>query len=123
VSKKQLTGGTQQMFSWLLLPAFVGSILKILATAFEIVSPLLKGIFEALVEYFKILWEGLKDILDSWKTIVTVISMLLALFVYDRTASIVREHQVQKQIESLKKQIPSRKPMPQTQYPFDWLFR
>ena len=42
----------------------------------SIFSPLLKGAMEALVESVKILWEGLTDILDSWKTLVTVAVIL-----------------------------------------------
>ena len=110
------------MFSWLVLPALLGSLLKILATAFDIISPLLKGIFEALVEYAKILWEGLKDILDNWKTIATVVTMLVALFAYDKTSTLVQQHDCNKTITQLKKQLPMKKPTQQS-YPFDWLFR
>lgn len=41
------------------------------------VSPLLRGVSEAFVEFVKVLYTGLTDILDSWKTVVTVIVLIL----------------------------------------------
>lgn len=38
----------------------------------SVVSPLLRGLSEGIVALWQILYEGLTDILDSWKTFATV---------------------------------------------------
>lgn len=37
----------------------------------SVISPILRGLSEGIVEVFKILYEGTTDILDNWKTVVT----------------------------------------------------
>ena len=77
----------------------LSSVLKILATAFDIVSPILKGIVEALVEYVKILWAGFKDVVDSWMTMVFVLSLAVGVWgtmkVYDKVEDFKYEEKIE----------------------------
>lgn len=44
----------------------------------NVISPLLRGLSEGVVALWKILYEGLTDILDSWKTLATVALLIWA---------------------------------------------
>lgn len=55
----------------------VVSAFRIVASAFEVISPIISGIISAIVWVWKtILLPGLMDILDSWMTILTVAALL-----------------------------------------------
>lgn len=72
--------GAWNWLPWLLGLGTVGWLgLALLAPSFlNVLSPILKGMGEGLVEFVKILYEGVTDILDSWKTVVTVIVLIAA---------------------------------------------
>lgn len=70
-----------QAWSWIPWVLGLGTIgwiaLALLAPGvLSIISPILRGVAEGLVEFAKILYSGIVDILDSWKTVVTVIFIL-----------------------------------------------
>ena len=50
---------------WIILALLAPGVLSV-------ISPLLRGLAEGFVELWKVLYEGLIDILDNWKTVVTV---------------------------------------------------
>lgn len=62
-------------------------VLNMLSKFVEIVAPIFKLIVDAFVAALRwswetIFWPGLKDIFDSWVTIVTVITMCLVIYGY-----------------------------------------
>jgi p-aminobenzoyl-glutamate transporter AbgT len=42
----------------------------------NVISPLLKGIAEGVVELWKVFYEGITDILDNWKTMFTALILI-----------------------------------------------
>lgn len=77
------------MFDWLpwlmggstialLVVAIVApSVLTVAASWLSALSPLVKAVAEGVVAFWNILWIGLKDIIDSWKTVVTTVVIVL----------------------------------------------
>lgn len=63
--------------------------LSLAASILTVVAPFIKVALEGLASYFKIVWEGLKDIVDNMATIVTVLSIVAATYFY--TASLKKE--------------------------------
>jgi len=70
-----LAGGST--IAVLVLAVLAPSVLQVAAAWLSALSPIVKGVSEALVEACSILWSGIQDILDSWKTIVTVAAITL----------------------------------------------
>lgn len=75
------------------------SVLGIMEKVLDVVSPILKFVAETLVACVKwswntIFWPGLKDILDSWVTILTVVVMGLMLWGY-------MDHKVDNMVDQL----------------------
>ena len=102
---------------WLLgfmgIGGIIGSVFKILATAVEAISPLVKGFFEFVVWYLKQLWEGFKDVIDNAATILFVVTVFgLGLFTQYKVIDKPRLEQCQHQVQVLKKQKPSNTPAP-----------
>ncbi len=76
-----------QMFDWILTTLgisgaalgvaawFLGlpKLLSIASNIVDIVSPLLKGISEGLVEFTKVIYIGFRDIIDNVNTVITVL--------------------------------------------------
>lgn len=59
------------------LSLFVGALPALLKGIVEVLVPLLKGLVEGFVELCKLWYEGIKDILDNFATIVTVLTLVL----------------------------------------------
>jgi len=67
----------------------IGPMLNLAAAILTVVAPFIKVALEGLVSYLKVIWSGLKDIVDSMSTIVTVLSLVAATYFY--TASLQKE--------------------------------
>lgn len=77
----------------------LGKVMDILSKLLDIVGPALKSALEGVVNGTKwvastILWPGLKDILDSWATITTVIFMCTTVWFW-------MDHKVDKVVDQL----------------------
>ena len=61
---------------------FIGlpKLIEIFANFVEIVTPLLKGVSQGIVEFVKVLYAGLTDILDNAKTVLTVVLLGVVVF-------------------------------------------
>lgn len=92
----------------------IGAILRIVASVSEVIAPLLRGLMEAIVEWTKIMWEGFKDILDSWKTVLTVLTLLAVAYGTAKVPAKIDELECRQQIEALKKRIPKATPKQST---------
>ena len=82
------------MFEW--LPWFMGgstlallavailapSVLTVAASWLSALSPLVTAISNGIVVAWNILWDGVVDIIDSWKTVVTTIVLVLVALWY-----------------------------------------
>lgn len=117
------------MISWILgfmgLPGIVEQVLKIVNTSLGIVSPALTSVFELIVWYVKVLWNGILDIVDSWMTILTVMTIVLGTWAYGKLpTNDPRLSQCQAQLETLKKRYTTRQQTPQVEFkwPWEWLF-
>lgn len=99
----------------------IGAILRIIASITEVAAPLLRGMMEAVVEWVKIMWEGLKDILDSWKTVATVLTLVAIAYATAKIPAKLDEQSCAAQIEALKKRIP-KAPAKQTTSEWRWFW-
>lgn len=86
---------------WLASLFGLGSVGRIVASLLEFISPVLQTLWKLLVEYFKMLWSGLKDIFDSFSTVITVLSLMGLVYVY--SASYQKETYIQTQCPISKK--------------------
>jgi phage-related protein len=102
------------MLTWLLsfftLPAIVSQVLRIIASVFEAMVPMLKFVFEILVAWIKALWVGLVDVLDDFRTIIFVLTLAAGAFLWGNINPIVSyipfvgKNQCELHIQALKKQ-------------------
>lgn len=71
------TGISAGLLAW-----FVGlpKVLEIVSHFTSGLSPILKGLSQGIVEFIKILYAGLKDILDNTKTILTVVFLSATIY-------------------------------------------
>ncbi len=88
------------MFDWLpwvmggstialLVVAIVApSVLTVAASWLSAMSPLVTAISQGIVAFWNILWIGFKDIVDNWKTVVTVVVITLVSVWYFKPAVI-----------------------------------
>ena len=58
------------------------SVLQVAAAWLTALSPVIKGIAEALVEFGRTLWAGLQDVIDNGKTIVFVVTLAVLAFAW-----------------------------------------
>lgn len=65
-----------------ILAWFIGipKLIEIFANLVEILTPLLKGLSQGIVEFVKVIYAGLSDILDNVKTVLTVILIGVVVF-------------------------------------------
>lgn len=70
-----LMGGST--IALLVVAVLAPSVLTVAASWLSALSPLVKAAAEGLVAFWNILWTGLKDIIDSWKTVVTTVVIVL----------------------------------------------
>lgn len=74
------------MFSWLFAIPFFSAIAKALGVVLEFLTPIAKVIGEGIANGARILGtillDGFRDIVDAWKTIVTVFILMSSSFVY-----------------------------------------
>lgn len=74
------------MFTSLLAIPILGTILKAIGMVIELLTPFLKFLVEEFINgarlLIDILRSGIPDIMDNWKTIVTVIMLMSGAFVY-----------------------------------------
>ena len=70
-----LAGGST--IALLVLAIVAPSVLQVAATWLSALSPIVKAVAEGLVAFWNILWAGFKDIVDNWKTVVTVVVITL----------------------------------------------
>jgi hypothetical protein len=109
--------------------------LRIVATAFDVVSPVLKGILELLVDWVKILWDGTKTILASWKAIAVVATLMGGAYLYDKADDVRKNYTHNQEIKQCKAEnqklkaydFKTKKRMPSSQTsnpwnPFEWRF-
>ena len=97
---------------------FIGTVLKMIATAFEVISPVLKGIVEALVWYTKKLWEGFMDVIDNIATVMFVITIaLVAHWNANKVATAKLEAKHKYEIRKLEQKYKSQKPQPKVVQP------
>lgn len=76
-----LMGGST--IALLILAIVAPSVLQVAASWLSALSPLVKAVAEGLVAFWNILWIGFKDIVDNWKTVVTVaVITLLAVWYF-----------------------------------------
>ena len=68
-----LMGGST--IALLVLAVVAPSVLQVAATWLSALSPLVKGVAEGIVAFARVLWSGIQDIIDNWKTIVTVATL------------------------------------------------
>lgn len=81
----------------------VGSIIKAIG---DTLGKILPGIVDAVFEFIKVLWEGFKDVLDTWQTIVFVLTLCACVFIYGKVDSkglLSCESSVQQAIQELRK--------------------
>lgn len=71
---------------WVALAIFAPSVLSVLASWLKALSPIVQGIANALVEFFKIMWAGLKDVADNLSTVIFVLVMCLISYFYGLTS-------------------------------------
>lgn len=85
----------------------IGPIVTLAASILNVAAPFIKVALEGCVSYFKIVWEGFKDIVDNIATIVTVLSIVAATYFY--TASLKKETIIKEKcsISKVKKKDPS----------------
>jgi uncharacterized membrane protein len=109
----------------IVLALFAPSVLQVAAAWLTALSPLLKGIAEGIVNFIKVLWEGLKDMADNLSSIifVLVIAGLAALWGYHS-----RPCECPEPVECSTTQKPKRIPLParpsselENFFKFDWL--
>ena len=67
-----LGGGT---ITWIVLAVFFPSIIVIL-------TPWIRALSEALIEYLGMLWKGFKDVVDDLSTIIFVATLCVLVFSY-----------------------------------------
>lgn len=101
------------------------TLFKVLGAVVDIAAPVLKAIAEGIVWVWQwVLWPGIKDILDTWATVLTVGGLMVGLFLFMqvndglRLAAKGRDLQVCQ--TALSK---ARKPIPSTTEPQIWEFR
>lgn len=99
-------------------------VIRILATALEIVSPVLKGILELAVDWVKILWDGTKTILASWKAIAVVATLMGGAYLYDKADDVRKNYVHKKEIQQCEAKkgydFKTKKRMPSSQTPNPW---
>lgn len=100
------------------------AVLRIVASIVEIITPLLRGLMEAIVEWLGIMWEGIKDIIDSWKTVITVVSFVLIAYLTAKVPAKIEQHKCATEKQELKKQIPTvkkpKKQEPPVEFRWPW---
>lgn len=83
------------------------SVLKIIASLFEMAGPIIGGIISGVVWIWqKILWPGLLDIFDSVATIITVLIIVGAMFMYFDLKYKVETHNLRREVNSIKRVVP-----------------
>lgn len=70
------------MFAFLTALPFVGTIVKFLELIIATLKAIIPPIAEIIVDFLKLLWEGCKDVLDNGKTIVFVLVLCGAVWLY-----------------------------------------
>jgi len=70
------------VISWVLLALFAPSALQVASSWLVALSPIVKGLAEALVTFVKLLWEGVKDVMDNLSTVVLVLTLITCTYIY-----------------------------------------
>lgn len=83
--------------------SLIGPFIAVIAKFFESLLPLVKGAADALVVFGATIWEGIVDILDNWKTIITVATLCFASGFYANKYYAPSHGTCKKQIENLRK--------------------
>lgn len=102
---------------WVGVPAVAGlgvlwwlaggaTVLKILATVFDIISPLLKGIVTGLVSLWEnIFWPGLKNIFSQMVTLITVVTMGVILYTAQDVRDDIMTNRIMNELSSCKTEL------------------
>lgn len=101
------------IISWVLLALFAPSALQVLSSWLVALSPLVKGLAEALVMFVKMLWEGIKDVTDSLATIVLVLTLVVCTYLYAQINKPYTPDKCQHVVDQLRKDftfVPKKKP-------------
>lgn len=107
----------------------IGAILRILASIIEMVTPLVRGAFEAVIEWIKIMYAGLGNIFGSWKTVVTVLSLLAIAYGTAKVPTKIELAKCKQETKQLQKKLPSKElpkkkqQLPEWEtsiFPWDW---
>lgn len=86
------------------------------------VSPLLRGAAEGLVEVVKVFYSGLVDILDSWKTVATVVFLIFLVGNYWDFKTEQKQQQVAKTERHRAVPKKTRETSPAYKDPFSWVW-
>lgn len=71
-----VSGGV--LVSWALLAFFAPSVLSVISSWLVALSPLVKGLAEAVVGFVQHLWIGLKDMTDNISSVIFMITVIFA---------------------------------------------
>lgn len=80
--------GGASLIAWVVLAMLAPNVLSIIKEFIVGLSPLLKGASEGVVYLAKLFWAGIKDIVDNFNTIVTVLALCVAVFLYAKVDSV-----------------------------------
>jgi hypothetical protein len=100
----------------------VGAVANVLAA---VLGPILKAVVEGVIwTWQNVLWPGLRDILDDWVTIVTVLLMGFLLWSILLARFEVQESRLERQVAAckveLKKRPPAPRRAPEPQFRWPW---
>lgn len=100
------------VLSWIALAIFAPSVLQVVSSFLVSLSPLVKGFAEAVVEIVKRLWEGMKDMMDNFSSILFVVTVACIAFFSAYNTSKIDANSCKPVIDQLRKDytfVPKRK--------------
>lgn len=90
----------------------VGIALRIFTAGLEIISPLLNGIFAALIwVWSNILFPGLRGIFSSISVTLTVIALFASYYLFDKANDAIRYRNLQRHANSCEQSVRTKKPI------------
>lgn len=105
----------------------IGVALRIFASGLEIASPLLNGIFEAIIwVWSNILFPGLKGIFSSVSVALTVVALFASYYMFDKANDAIKYRNLQRQTNSCIASVRNKEPIqpveeePLFKFPWQW---
>jgi hypothetical protein len=113
------------MLALLGLSGFVGLATKILGAIIEIATPILKAVVDGIIWVWQnIFWPGLKNILNSWATVLTVGTMMACMFLVIHENDTIRYNNQARQLNACHVELKKlRRKAPQTDQSPLWEFK